>query len=345
MSVSHEVTEKSVTVTANAPEAEIREGAGFAPVGETPPVVTPPVADVVAAAAPDAETVIDSDRNADGTFKPKADVGGDPRKSFQAKINEERRLRGDAERRATELEAKLAAGTSSSGAAAGKPAPVDAPKPPTYLEMVTRYQTHPDYPQLDDFVQSGSFDDPYHACAVAQAAFLSDARDWERSESRRVASERQQVTTRVETAHREGAEKYPDWQTLFDSDEAKVDLPAAVINELYNDTTPSADLIHHLLTHPDELRSLATVEDPIAAARLVARLSANIPVGVSTAHSGPESTPPKPPVTRAKPLIKPVSASPSAPDAVNPDDLPFGPNYVKLTAKQDRAWKDAHRGV
>jgi len=343
MSISNSVTEKGVTVTASAPVEEIRDSAGFsavsAPVASESSLSADPgeVSSLPSSETATETTPTEPERHDDGTFKAKP-KDGDPRKSFQAKINEERRLRGDAERRAAELEAKLAAGTLSRPEAAGKPTASDTTQPPTYVALVKRYQSDPEWPTLTAFVEAG-FDDPYAACNAAQAAFLQDKRSEEvRQETARTQaqeSERQ----RIMAAHEAGAEKYADWGELFASDAAQIDLPAAVLQEIYRDSTLSADVIYHLLTHPKVLEPLLTITDPIAAARAITTLA----VGLSSAPSGPETAPK--PTTRAKPLIKPVSASPAAPEAASVDDLPFGPRFVRETVKQEKAWKDAHRGV
>jgi len=336
------VTENGVTVTANASEEEIRTSAGFTAASE--PAASEPDAPVVGQSLPadshgdaPAPTAPEAnDRNPDGTFKAKPkDPAGDPRKSFQAKINEERRLRGDAERRAAELEARLQA-SAPERQPSGESAP---PRSQTYLDVLKEAQRDPEWPRLEQFIEAG-VDDPYAAMTAAQGAFLYErraaARDAEAAQAREIESHRQQVMS----VHQAGAEKYADWGDLFATDAAQMNLQPAVLAELYADPSSSADVIHYLLTHPDELEVLAGVaNDPVAAARAVTALT----IGATSASPGPEAPPV--PKTRAKPLIKPVSASPAAPDVKSIDDLPFGPRYVKETAKREREWRDAHRGV
>jgi hypothetical protein len=255
-----------------------------------------------------------------GQFKtkaaePKADkYGGDPRKDKEAKVNRERALRGEAERKAADLEARLAALES------GKPAatatePVTAPA--TYADMVKKYQGQSDFPRLDQFSE---FNDPYAAWQDAKAAFIQDKRLEERDQQARVQETQRRGNEAVASAHETGAEKFSDWAELMASDAAKVDLPPAVLREIYSDDytnseqeSLSADLIHHVLTHPDDLEMLRTAVDPIAAARLVGKLSASL----VAAPSGPAQA--TRPVTRAKPLIKPVNGSPAAPETSDPD--------------------------
>jgi hypothetical protein len=344
MSVSNSVTEKGVTVTASASEDEIRAAAFPTPDESGAPAETTGAGDGLPDRVP-ADELSESEpvppttevpRHADGTFKQK---DGDPRKSFQAKINEERRLRGDAERRAAALEAQLAATTETPPGEAGSPGSRPAPSSPTYLDLVKAYQADPGWPKLEDFVEAG-FGDPYAACTAAQSAFMQDRRLQERDAEIEARSAEETVRRRIHDAHVDGAEKYADWGELFASDAAQVNLPPAVLNELYDDPSSSADVIHHLLTHPEVLEGLVPITEPIAAARALTLLKA----GLSSASSGPE-TAPRIPVTRAKPLIKPVSASPVAPEAKSIDDLPFNARYVRETAQQERRWRDARRGV
>jgi hypothetical protein len=113
-----------------------------------------------------------------------------------------------------------------------------------------------------------------------------------------------------------------------------------VLTEIYSedyDPALSADMIHHLLTHPDDVVAMAMIKDPIAAAREVAKLS----LIASSAHSGPAAQ--SPAVTRAKPLIKPVKSAPAAPAAKSIDDLPFS-SLVKAVAKQEREFRELRRG-
>ncbi len=304
---------------------ELREARGdldTAEVVKEPEGFTEPTDGVSADAPAVAERVDESptDRNPDGTFKakaaePKADkYGGDPRKDKEAKVNRERALRGEAERKAADLEARLAA------LEAGKPAttvsePVAAPA--TYADMVKKYQGQSDFPRLDQFSE---FNDPYAAWQDAKAAFIQDKRLEERDQQARVQETQRRGNEAVATAHETGAAKFSDWSELMASDAAKVDLPPAVLREIYSDDytnseqeSLSADLIHHVLTHPDDLEMLRTAVDPIAAARLVGKLSASL----VAAPSGPAQA--TRPVTRAKPLIKPVNGSPAAPETSDPD--------------------------
>ncbi len=292
----------------------------------------------------DTETATEDDsktetqpRAEDGKFAakdvPKEDPkAGDPRRSHQAKINEERRLRGDAERRAQALEAEIATLKQPKAAPVAEPE-VAAKGTPKYVALIKSIEADPDCPQIEDFTDAG-FVDPYAAYNAARSAFITERVNSQaeaaRSATQAEARERE-LLSNIDTS---GREKYTDWDTLYQSEAATtMVLSPAVLQELYADPDSSADLIHHVLTHPDDLAVLAAVPDsPIAAARTIARLSA----GLSAASSGPATR--TIPQTKAKPLIKPVSSSPVAPESADPTDLPFH-RYIAVENERERKAK------
>ncbi len=339
-SAINSVTENRVTVTANDTEENIRASAGFA---EPEPTET-------AKDAPTETPVAAGERNPDGTFKGKAvekpaedavKADGDPRKSIQAKINDaiakqraaERRA-DEAERRATERETELQA--------LRTPKPATEPvKPtstaPTYLQLVQRYQSHPDMPKFEDFEAAG-LASPYEAWQAATSAFVADQRMSEReaaAESTRVARER---ATHANTAIEIAEQNHPGFTALYQAD--TVVYPQVVLDllrdEAASDPTLSAELLHHLLTHPDDAATLAAQTTPIAAAREIGRLTTR----VSSASSGPETATTH---TTAKPLIKPVRPSVMASESSPPEDLPFGPKYIAAMNERDRKAREARR--
>lgn len=316
------VTEGRVTVTANDTEDNIREAAGFP---DAPEPETPDTPDKPEKLEPEP-----GERNPDGTFKAKAapepaKPEGDPRKSHQAKINiaiakqrEAERRADEAERRATEREAELQALKQPPPTPAARvepPAPSATRAKPTEAEIGEKYQTYGD--------------------------FVEDLADWkvEQREAQRdqIAAQREReshVTTAVNLA----TERHPDFAALMASD-TRV-YPDAVMEHLRVeaslDPSLSAELLHHLLTHPDDAERLAKMHHPIAAAREIGRLTA----GLSSAPSGPETVLTH---TTAKPLIKPVRSSVMAPESSPPEDLPFGPKYIAAMNERDRKAREARR--
>ena len=339
------VTEDRVTVTANDTEANIRASAGF----------KEPDTDETADEKPESETpatpAVEGERNPDGTFKAKAEKpvdkpveakpDGDPRKSHQAKINlaiakqrEAERRAEDAERRANEREAELQALRQPKPSQPSEP----APKQPSYLSDAQRYQSHPDAPKLDDYV-AANLDDPYASYQAAMAVFVADQRFAEREQRSAAERVQRERTTSTQTAFELAEQAHPGTQALLDA-ETRI-YPPAVLNliaeEAMRDPHLSAELVHHLVTHPDDAAVLAAQEHPIAAAREIGRLTARL----SSAPSGPETVLSH---TNAKPLIKPVRPSIMAPDTSAPDDLPFGPKYIAAMNERDRKAREARRG-
>lgn len=344
------VTEGRVTVTANDTEANIRQAAGFTAPAESEPAEPAEKADTPDTPAP-AEKDEATDRNPDGTFKAKAadkpaepaKPEGDPRKSYQAKINqaiakqrEAERRAEEAERRAQEREAEIARYVKP---AAEQIAKETASPTPTarYLAEVQRYQAEPDAPKYEEFVAAG-LDDPYTAHQVAMAAYVADRRLEEREAKQAETAKQREAEASLGTSMTLAAERHPEFSSLIAAD-TRVYPPAVLEHlkvEASLDPSLSAELFHHLLTHPDDAERLATMAHPIAAAREIGRLIA----GLSSAPSGPETAPSH---TNAKPLIKPVRTSVVAPEASPPEDLPFGPRYIAAMNEKERKAREARR--
>ena len=336
MSTPISVTEGRVTVTANDTEENIRASAAFTEPAETK---SAPEDDAEPEPAVKAES---DERNPDGTFKAKAPEtpksDGDPRKSHQAKINQAIAKQREAERRAEEAERRAAereAELQSLRAPKAAPA-VATPQPPpapsaraSYLEEITRYQAHPDAPKLDDFV-AANLEDPYASFQAAMAVFVADQRLAEREERVRLESAHKERTSKVLAAEDLAEQKHPGFRAMYDAD-TRV-YPPAVLNllaeETVRDPDTSAELLHHLLTNPQDAEELARLEHPIAAARKLERIL----IGLSSASSGPETTPA---TTNAKPLIKPVRPSIQA-HTTAPEDLEFGPRYIEAMNEKER---------
>ncbi len=336
------VTEGRVTVTANDTEENIREAAGFAaPEAETSPESKP-------TETPDAKAA--RERDEAGKFKAKAetpdepakpDLGGDPRKSIQAKINAAVAKQREAERRADELERRMAE-RDAEYQARSQPAPVPVPSQPAvthtskYLADVQRYQAEADAPKFDDFVNAG-LDDPYTVHQAAMAAYISDRRMAERETQQAQRAAQQASMTHAASAMSIALEAHPELSELVRADTRVYPDPIMDLlkDEAARDPYLSAELYHHLLTHPSDADQLAAMS-PIAAAREIGRLTA----GLSSALPGPETTPLH---TNAKPLIKPVRPSVMAHESSPPDDLPFGPRYIAAMNEAERKAREARR--
>jgi len=114
------------------------------------------------------------------------------------------------------------------------------------------------------------------------------------------------------------------------------EVQGLLVEEAKHDPDLSAELLHHLLTHPEDADQLARITNPIAAAREIGRLTARL----SSATSGPETVLTQ---TNAKPLIKPVRPSVMAHESSPPDEMPFGPRYIAAMNEQERKAREARR--
>ncbi len=333
MNVPTSVTEGRVTVTANDTEDSIREQAGFSELPEMDDVPDPKSEGDTAA----------PERDETGKFKAKpaieepAKVEGNPRKSFQAKIDLAIRNQREAEReRDAEREAARQAREELDRyrqPKAAEPPPQPVSNASRYIQDVQRYQALPDAPKFDDFVSAG-LEDPYTAHRDAMAIFVAEKRYEERAtKDAQDANERRRNEV-LGAAFEVARERHADTEELLKtSPEAQRQYPLAVTEHLKVeaalDPETSADLIHHLLTHPDDAAELQKMTNPVAASREIGRLIGRL----SSATPGPETSAPQ---TTAKPLIKPVRSSVATPGSPNADDLPFGPRYIALMNEQDR---------
>ncbi len=347
MSDINSVTEGRVTVTANDTEENIRVAAGFPDAAEPDAPESKPAETETAKLA--------RERDESGKFKTKAeaddaaakpeakpDKAGNPRTSYQAKINLLTAEREEAKRRADDLERRLSE-REAEYQSRSQPAPVPLPQAAQpsatskYLADVQRYQAEADAPKFDDFVAAG-LDDPYTAHRDAMSMYIADRRHQEYRETESRRAQVNEVTSRVAQAMDIAAQTHPDFQAHLQAAESirYQDAPYELLKrEAVRDPSLSAELFHYLATHPDDASQLAAITDPIAAAREIGRLTA----GLSSAPPGPETDLPR---TMAKPLIKPVRPSVMARDDTNPDELPFS-KYVQVMNEKDRKDKERRR--
>jgi hypothetical protein len=337
----NEVTENRVTITANDSVENIRASAGFSEAEPDAEKAEKPSVEVKEGDLD--KTPEDQAHKIKPTPPDPVKPDGDPRKSHQAKINqaiakqrEAERVAEDTRRKYAELEAEVQAlRQPRTVAAASSPAPQPSSQP--YVQLVQQYQLLPDAPKLQEFMDA-NLDDPYGAHYLAMTVFIAEKRQQEQDARNHSARMQQERTSHVNAALEVGEQIHPGLQQQIQADTRM--YPNAVLDliaqETAQDPNLSAELLHHLLTHPDDANVLATKVDPIAAAREIGRLIA----AVSSAPSGPETLPT---TTNAKPLIKPVRPSVMASSDSPPEDLPFGPKYIAAMNERERKAKEAGR--
>ncbi len=144
---------------------------------------------------------------------------------------------------------------------------------------------------------------------------------------------------RVSTVQAAGQEQFPDWDAVMTSEHAKTFHAPALLQAIYElpDSALSAKALHLLATDESVARQLADLP-PLAAAAELGRYLAS-----SAASSGPATS--ASPVSRAKPLIKPVGASPvvSASGPPDPEKTSFA-DWVKINNQAERRQRALMKG-
>lgn len=270
------------------------------------------VADAVEATPePVTEAVADDTvRDAAGKFAKKDSV--------QARIDKATRNQRDAERRAEQAEARIRELET-------KSAPAEPAKPAVQLA-----QGDPE-PTVDQFLDQP---DPYAALAIAAGKWAARAerRQWEANQANTRAES--EFAARAQEHRANGAEKHADFDTVMAG--MTVNFPGHVIQAIV-DSDHGGELMYYLGTHESEARAVAAAS-PVKAILTLGQLAARF----TAAPSGSVSAPIAP--SKAKPLIKPVSASAPAPIAAEPDPnkTPFK-DWVRIhNAAEKRAREEQY---
>jgi hypothetical protein len=259
------------------------------------------------ASAPESEVAATPERNDDGTFK--------KRDKVQERIDKAVKAQRDAERERDALKLELQAR-----------APSQPPEPPAPGVVDSAY------PTIDQFLNDA---DPYAALAKAIGKYEAKAAvDAYRQQQQQEAA-RGEVLERVSAIVEAGQKKYADWQAVVaDSDAATIPMPEMTLAALHR-LENAEDVIYYLGQHPDEARVLAA-HDPMQALLTLGALSRSV-----VAPSG--STTPAVSTSRAKPLIKPVGATPVAPEPRPPDDKSTFAEYRRYWNERERKEREAQR--
>lgn len=273
-----------------------------------------PVFEVVSEAAVEATPEPATEAVADDTVR---DAAGKfvKKDSVQARIDKATRHQRDAERRAEQAEARIRElETQSTPAEPAQPVP-----------QLAQGNTRP---KVDDFTET---DDPYQAHSFAAAEYVLQQHE---AAKQRQAAEAA-FANRVQEHRTHGAEKYADFDTVV-KQVPVYNFPAHVVEAIV-DSDQGADLLYYLGTHESEARAVAAAS-PVKAILTLGQLAARF----TAAPSGSVSAPIAP--SKAKPLIKPVSASAPAPIAAEPDPnkTPFK-DWVRIhNAAEKRAREEQY---
>lgn len=217
--------------------------------------------------------------------------------------------------RAARLEAEL-----QQARAARSSAPVDvAPAPPPAAQ-------NGKFPTFDVWAEShpgADYDDYVDARADARAEAKIAAFQ------QAMAAEQEALV--IQARFEEGLKKYPDLPQIV---QASNNPPlSAVMHEAIRTSEAGPDLVYWLATHPDQCRQLAeeSRDEPVGAVRTMRRyLETLAQAAAITPDSAPQARP-----SAALPPVNRVGGTATA-TPVDPDDLPFGPDYIRAENARDR---------
>jgi len=324
--MSESVTHGDLTVTSSHESADEMRTALAIPddLRATAEPATPPaeIAPSQEPEPPESAAVPEPARNPDGTFKAAGSKPKKPRDDPQARINQAIARQREAERKAAQLEQEIASLRQprlpeTTPQPAPAPAPVKEDEGEPQPDKYDGLQYDPRY--IRDLTQ-------WHAKQAWQQQVQQQREAYE-------AQQQQQAEYAQAQAHQErltaARAKYPDFDQRLNP-EIPVNGPTRAIIQ---SSAVGPELMLYLSDHPDEAQRIATLH-PVLAIREMGKLEARF----EAAGSGPVSTPP---MSTAKPVVKPVTGSPLTVERDEyRDDEPFEAHFKRENAR-DRA---ARRG-
>jgi hypothetical protein len=321
--MAESVTQDGMTITSSHESAEQMQMALETTPADTEQASPPAELPAGETEQPDAEPPT-PERNPDGTFKPASDKGTAPAKkpyqtAAEARISKAVSLQREAERKAAALEQELAHLRSQPPAPrqpeapAARPAEEEEPTPDRYEGL----QYDPNYIRDLSLWQ------------VKQAwqAMAQQAQERQALEQQRAAEAAQMQ------AHQErltaARQKYPDFDQRIRPD-VPVNAPMA---HIITGSPVGPELLLYLSDHPDESQRIATLH-PVLAIREMGKLEARF----ETAAAGSSGSVSVPPMSSAKPVVKPVTGSPATVERDEyRDDEPFEAHYRRENARERAA--------
>lgn len=330
----------------HADEATLRQALGAPePPPADPPADPPPAAEKVEdkpPAAAKAEPADDEDlQPVEGEPDPASEAGktlAKRRRSMQSRLDQERAKRGDAERKAAELERQLAEARRAPAPdpavekglevrdrlTSGAPPAEDEIQYPAELADLPK-------PKLAEFQNRDDVDDPY-------AAWMDAVADWSLEQAtRRIKRDQFAERVRIERdsasrAERDRVAQYTQRLEVVRTKHADFDAVAAAAADLplsgpmrdyFINDERGPEVYYHLCQHPEECTRIAALP-PALAFKELGKLEARIDQETQQAAAPSGPAPVVEEKTKAKPPIKPVVSSPVAvQDGPPPDDAPF----------------------
>lgn len=253
---------------------------------EAPPAeVTPPAAE---------ESTDDSEETDDESEEAPAEGETPRKKTYQERINELTRARREAERRAEEVERRLAA----IEAAREEPAAPAAPAPP---EPAAPAEGESGPPDPEDF-EFGELDSRYITALVdyqTEQRFAAYRTQQEQEAQQRAAEQRQREDAEKFNAQAaKAAEKYPDFndKVLLGAQRGEWPL-SAELGQMLVQSDVGADIAYYLASNPAEAGEVFR-QSPTEQARFFGRMEAKFSASQTAAPGTPpagSSAPPRTP--------------------------------------------------
>jgi len=221
------------------------------------------------------------------------------KETYGSKIGRLKAEKEAAELRAVELESQLAARTVA-------PAPTVPHVDPSDPE-----------PVLDQFLGEA---DPYLAFTKASGRWA--ARQEQKAFAQQLAVQQRQQVWQSRTV--EARKKFADFDTVMARGRSLATTPD--VEQALLDSEMGPQLCYHLIQHPEEYRSLVALRGT-ALAKQIGKLEARLETVPGQVQATPVVPKPAP--------ISPVQSSSVQATESSPEDLDFGPEYVRAMNRKD----------
>lgn len=289
----------------------------------------PSTSDVSAAPTPEPAAAVTDPAPADAQPSEPAQPKPNPRKNPQARVEQATAqaaaARAELQRAQARIQELEAATARQPQPAARETAPQPEAKTPTdgrFPKFAEWIEQHPDR-DLDDYLEARE----EHTLTQAQTRWQTQYQQTMREQ--RFAERMKELTA----AH-------PDLPQIL----AQYDpVVSPLMTEAIKDSERGADIVHWLATHPDQCLQLAedSKETPAAAAPLMRRYLESQLTAQAAATASPDSAPKARPSSALPPVNRVGGTTNATP--LEPDDLDFGPEFIRKGNEADRKRKELSR--
>ncbi len=328
--------DSSAAWQADSADHEPETAGNDAPVPPTPAIEEAPA---LATESEGAETQAPAEelaRNDQGQFVPKKGKGkarSDPQARVEAATAKEAAAKEEARKAREEVESYKAR-LATYEAQQRQPASVPEQKTPEAFPAFDEWSTKNPSQDWEQYHRELT---RHEARTVAQQAASDQFQQWRA----------QQDFAAMASAHDQrlhaARQKYPDWDAVLQTGDRAltsalqsrgVQFPVRLFQEAIYTSEKGPDILRDLAQHPEDATQLAIEAStlPVSAVPMLRRIleSRLAPTAVAVPDSAPVPSP-----SQAKPPINRVGGTASA-VPLDPDDLDFGPEYVKLENERER---------